>query len=118
MRSWLGYLLLHPSLAERPDLIFGLAGGFTAVAALILLGRTLETSIRPRWWPCAAVAPLWALYALWEASLQGKGYNIRVDLLLIHPVLTLLSVLAVIGVAWPSARRADVPRVEPHHPTP
>jgi hypothetical protein len=107
----LGYLMFHPSLVERPDLIFMLAGGFAAVAALALLGRIRRTPIALRSWPCFAAALLWALYAIWEAALQGKGYNIRVDLLLIHPLLTLVSLLAVVSVAWPPscrpASRAD-----------
>jgi hypothetical protein len=115
-------LLFHPSLAERPDLAFMLAGGFAAVAALALLGRILRTPIRLRSWPGFAAALLWALYAWWEAELQGKGYNIRVDLLFIHPFLTLMSMLAVAGVAWPLRRRAGradgdaVVTVHPHQP--
>ncbi|RSM73174.1 hypothetical protein DMB66_03875 [Actinoplanes sp. ATCC 53533] len=103
----LGYLLFHPSLAERPDLAFTLAGGFAAVGVLALLGRILRMPVRLRSWPCFAAALLWSLYALWEAELQGKGYNIRADLLLIHPFLTIMSILAVAVVAWPLRRRAD-----------
>lgn len=113
MQDVLGDLLLHPSLAGRPGLVFMLAGGFAAVAVLALLGRRLRRPMRLRSWPCFAVALLWALYALWEAQLQGKGYDIRVDLLLIHPVLTLLSIPAVVSVAWPPAAAPAGPTLPP-----
>ena len=105
MQNVLVDVLIHPSLAERPGLVLVVAGGFAAVAVLAVLGRALRSSVRLPWWPCLGVALLWALYAWWEAELQGKGYDIRVDLLVLHPALTLLSVLALVSVAWPLCRR-------------
>lgn len=98
-------LLFHPSLVERPDLVLLVAGGFAVVASLALSTRLLRSSVRLRSWPGFAAAALWALAAWWEASLVGKGHNIRADLVLLHPVLDLVSVLALIGVAWPLSRR-------------
>jgi hypothetical protein len=97
-------LLFHPSLVARPDLVLGVAGCFAAVAVLALLTRLHRSPVRLRAWPCFAAAALWVLLAWWEAGLVGKGYNIRVDLILLHPLLTLLSAMALIAVAWPLSR--------------
>jgi hypothetical protein len=93
-------LLIHPSLAERPDLVLVVAGVFVAVGALALLGRIRRTPIQLRPWPCFAVAVPWVLYALWEAEMQGKGYDMRVDLLLLHPFITIASALALVSTVW------------------
>ncbi|MEU4425673.1 hypothetical protein AB0F81_34050 [Actinoplanes sp. NPDC024001] len=105
MQNLFSYLLLHPSLVERPERVLMIAVGFAAAGLIVLLGRR---RFRLRSWPCFAVAVLWALSAWWEAELRGKGYNIRVDLILLHPALTVLSLLAVAGVAWPRAASAHM----------
>lgn len=106
-------MLFHPYLVERPEFALMVAGGFAAVAALTFLDRRRRTPITSRSWPCLAVAVAWALYAGWEAALQGKGDNIRVDLLLIHPLLTLLSALALVSVLRRARRPAARPDDDP-----
>ncbi|MBN2457454.1 MAG: hypothetical protein JXB29_13130 [Sedimentisphaerales bacterium] len=39
----------------------------------------------------------WALFALWEFYCEAKQYNIRVDLLLIYPVLMSISIFSVLA---------------------
>lgn len=44
-----------------------------------------------------ALAPLcWWSYAVYELLMVNKGYNIRIDLFLIEPVLLIVSVLSVL----------------------
>lgn len=100
MGELVAFLMIHPSLVERPDRVLIVAGAFAAVGVLAFVSRTRRLPIASRSWPCFAVAGLWVLYALWEADLKGKGFNIRVDLLLLHPFLTLLSISALVSVLW------------------
>ncbi|BEL06470.1 hypothetical protein Q0Z83_046610 [Actinoplanes sichuanensis] len=100
------FLMIHPSLVERPDLVFLVAGAFAAVGILALVSRRRHRPILSRSWPCFVVAALWVLYALWEAELTGKGYDMRVDLILIHPFITLVSVAALVSVLWRPRRSA------------
>jgi hypothetical protein len=44
--------------------------------------------------------------------MQGKGYNIRVDLLLTYPPLVVLSVMALKFIAIPRHRAGTDPRVQ------
>ncbi len=79
-----------------------------AVPGLLFLG--LYWASRRRW---AAVAGLaWLLYSVYEFAMRMRWLctgecNIRVDLLLIYPVLALLSAAAVVNVArkWPGRAR-------------
>lgn len=72
------------------------------VAALFLAGHlalrltTPSAGRHPRWPLVAAVA--WSLYAAWEWLVQARTpeANIRVDLLVIWPVLALLSAWALL----------------------
>jgi len=98
------FLIFHPSLAERPGRILLVAAMFAIPAPLAFAARLRGAGRRRYVWPCLVMSCLWALYALYEAGMQGKGYNIRVDLVLIHPFLTLLSVLALIAIAIPRPR--------------
>lgn len=73
-----------------------------AVAALFLAGHlvlqltALGAGRSPRWLLVAAIA--WALYAAWEWLVQVRTpeANIRVDLLVIWPVLALVSAWALV----------------------
>ncbi|MET8833564.1 hypothetical protein ABZV78_06580 [Micromonospora sp. NPDC004540] len=102
-------LLIHPSLVERPGRILLLAAVLAIPGLLVFVARRLGAVRQLRVWPCLVMSCLWAVYALYEATLQGKGYNIRVELLLIHPALTLLSVLALIATAIPRPRASAGP---------
>ena len=66
---------------ERPERAFIVALAF----GLCFLAAALSRA-KPAW-PLAVPAAAWLLYGAWEVHLRGKGYNIRVDLLLIYPVL-------------------------------
>lgn len=71
---------------------------FVAVAfATLSVAMRYFTKGQPRraWWPLA-VAIAWAAYAAWEGWIRvvTPDANIRVDLLLIYPVLALLSAWA------------------------
>ncbi|MGU3499125.1 hypothetical protein [Mycobacterium sp. C31M] len=74
----MGVLIAHPWLAV-------LAG----TALLALWWRSCS-----RW--AAAAAAAWIAYAGWELFVtEGPDANIRIDLLLIYPVLAVLSVIAI-----------------------
>lgn len=80
-------------LVGRPVLIF--------VVALLLLGGYLlrrfgQQQPSPRTLPLLIAAGAWALYAAWEwlVLIRTPEANIRVDLLLILPVVALLTLWA------------------------
>jgi hypothetical protein len=81
---------------EQPDRAFLVAATF--LVAFILVSRARK---RPVW---AFLIPIlaWIAYGLWEISLPGKGMNIRIDLLLIYPV---LFVLTIVGLFMARAKR-------------
>ena len=69
-----------------------------AIPALLLLG--LFRRSRPRWTLYAAVA--WLLYVPYELAMRWRWLcsgecNIRVDLLLIYPVLALLTLIGILA---------------------
>lgn len=77
---------------ENPGRVAVVAGIFLMVfIAFTLLGRTDR---RFRGWPFLAASSLWSLYAFWEWLCQGKGWNIRIDLLLIYPTLLAITIAA------------------------
>ena len=47
-------------------------------------------------WLLLACAVIWALFAAWETYCKTMEYNIRVDLLLIYPVLVSITLFSVI----------------------
>jgi hypothetical protein len=86
--SPLGIFIAHPWLAAVIAALFAIPGW------------------RRRRWGVVTVAVLWGLYAAYETGMQQRWLcsgecNIRVDLLLIYPILLLASG----GAAW-SLRRA------------
>jgi hypothetical protein len=85
---WTTLLIVHPWIA------------LLSATALALLWR----STRSRTALVAAV--LWVAYAGWEITVSEDraDANIRIDLLVIYPVLTVLTVLAVWS-GWPATRR-------------
>jgi hypothetical protein len=74
------------NLREEPSGTAKILAGYLA-----LRFTALGASRRPR--PLLAAAVAWALYALWERTVQVRTpeANIRVDLLLIWPVFAVLS---------------------------
>ena len=82
----LAALVEHPWLALLPALVFAL-----------LAHRTRR---RTAW----AAAAAWLLYAAYELGMKRRilcsgECNIRIDLLVIHPALVLLSLAAIVAVA-------------------
>jgi len=47
-------------------------------------------------WLLLVCAVIWGLFAVWEAHCKTMEYNIRVDLLLIYPVLASITIFSVI----------------------
>ena len=60
---------------------------------LMLRGKPQAEKSSPQWIPGITLL-LWALYAVWEWHCRRQGANIRVDLLVIYPVLAIMSLLS------------------------
>ncbi|HWM91543.1 MAG TPA: hypothetical protein VN493_12325 [Thermoanaerobaculia bacterium] len=69
----------------HPERIFLMAG----VLCLLFL---LLHWLRRRAWPVLSVAIAWGLWAPWEAYCKAGGFNIRIDLFLIGPVLLIATI--------------------------
>ena len=83
----------------EPGRVAVVAGAFllTFIACTVLE----RFNRRFRSWPLLAAAVLWGLYALWEWLAFEKRWNIRVDLLLIYPLLFVASITAlVLSYRW------------------
>lgn len=93
--------LLVSLLVGHPLAILAVAGLFFA-AFLALRFRWPGWSRHPRALLVGAIA--WGIYALWEAVVQllTPEANIRVDLLLIWPLLAILSLWSLLRAFWPS----------------
>jgi len=81
--------------------------------ALIPAGVFFVLYLRSRRLLPAATALLWGLYAVYEYSMQRRWLctgecNIRVDLLLLYPLLVMTSVAALV-VAWRTIARDSRP---------
>jgi CDP-diglyceride synthetase len=58
------------------------------VATLFLVGFVALKIVRHVWsWPLLWTAGLWVAFAIWEWSILVQEANIRVDLILIYPIL-------------------------------
>jgi len=67
------------------------------VAVLFLAGYALLRSTgRFRAWPLLVASGAWALWAPYEAFATAMGYNIRVELLVLCPVLAVVTIWALI----------------------
>ena len=81
--EWL-FKPIQPFVAH-PERIVVVAGVlFLSFFALLVLRRF-------RSWPLLIPACGWGLFAIWEAYCEAQGYNIRVDLLLVYPVLVVIT---------------------------
>ena len=74
----------HP---ERVAVVAALC--FIAFALVLLRARKGH---RLRAWPLLVPTLLWTLFIPWEAYCKAGGHNIRVDLLLIWPMLVIATV--------------------------
>ncbi len=69
------------------------------VAALWIAATVLLTFLRKKFvWLPAVAGIAWASFAAWERYCTAQGYNIRVDLFLIYPVLVVITVAGVVGL--------------------
>ena len=78
----------HP---ERIAIVSGVF--FLGFLGLYLLNRK---HIQFQHWLLLICAITWGLFAMWEAHCEIMEYNIRVDLLLIYPVLMSFSAFSII----------------------
>ncbi len=62
------------------------------VCALLLAAFVLVLLIRRfTSWPLLIAAAAWGSFAVWEWYAKAKGWNIRLDLFLIYPVLIIVT---------------------------
>ncbi len=74
-----------------------------AVAGILFIGFfVLLASHRFRSWPILIPAFVWSLFVPWEAYCKAQRYNIRVDLLLLYPILVVVTIW---GIAMAFRRR-------------
>jgi hypothetical protein len=87
--------LLSSLLVGKPLNILGVALAFLAGHLLLRL-TALGAGRHPR--PLLFAAAAWAFYAVWEwlVRVRSPEANIRVDLLLIWPVLAIVSIVVVV----------------------
>jgi|GEM_PF-1508007 len=83
-----------------PTVLTLLLFGCIAAAALIVGLLFVWGWRRRRSWPLLLAAVLWIGYALWEAGVQWftPEADIRVDLLVIYPLLAIVTVLALLSL--------------------
>jgi hypothetical protein len=79
----------------HPERIAFVAGLFLASFVGLLL--VCKTPRRYNPWPLLIPTAIWAAYAPWEAYCMAGKYNIRVDLLIIYPIILAATVLGVAG---------------------
>jgi hypothetical protein len=70
------------------------------VSLAFFLGYLVIHTFRYKWssvrsWPLLIPAIAWILFAIWERHCTIKESNIRVDLLLIYPVLIVVSIFGI-----------------------
>lgn len=68
-------------------------GRIIAVACIFFIGFVLSALLhRSRSWPLLIPAIAWGMYAPWEAYCQSQKYDIRIDLLLLYPILVVATI--------------------------
>ena len=82
----------------NPRPAFWIAGFFLLLLIWSMAWGALNRSRarQARLWPLLLPLGVWAVYAAWESSLVGKGYNVRVDLLAIYPVLVVSTIVGLV----------------------
>jgi hypothetical protein len=63
----------------------------TLVAGLFFFASLWRFSSKGSAWPMFYAGIGWALFAMWELHCKNHGYNIRVDMFMIVPVLFVLT---------------------------
>jgi hypothetical protein len=93
-------LFLWPlqQLVWHPERIAVVAGVLMLMAVCVSYARGHVA------WPLVAVSVVWFVFAGWEWYCKLRDYNIRVDLLLIWPVLVPLTAWGLIAGAMKSKR--------------
>ena len=69
--------------------------------------------LRRRAWPILLASSMWALYAFWERHCMVQQSNIRVDLLLIAPVLYAVTIGGLLFGFFPRGPESSTPDVSP-----
>jgi hypothetical protein len=74
----------------KPERAFAVSCAFFFGYLLVRLFNRKSSFARS--WPLLIPAITWGFYAIWECYCTVQKYNIRVDLLLIYPILIVVSV--------------------------
>ena len=61
------------------------------VAGLFFVASMWSSATRRPARPTAVAGAAWAMYAMWETYCKKQGYNIRIDFIVIIPVLFVLT---------------------------
>jgi hypothetical protein len=80
------FFVMHPIRA------WIVAGAWFAVCAWVIIRRRALAA----GWSSLLAGVAWMAYGFWEWYAKLKGYNIRVDLFMIYPVLGVVSLLALV----------------------
>lgn len=91
---------INARLVGHPGVLVGVAGSFLALWAV---GRVTGIAERPS--ALIGIAAAWAAWAAWELLVRRASpeANIRVDLLLVLPVVLLGTVLGLVLAFWPAS---------------
>jgi hypothetical protein len=92
----------------HPERIAVVAAAFFAATVFFLIAKR-----RFVWWLVVAAAS-WALFAVWERYCTIQKYDIRVDLMLIAPVLYSITIGGVWGLVAPffaKRTKSNLPRI-------
>lgn len=94
MKTLISFFLGHPLRIASVAVVF--------FAAAWAVHRFLASGPSVRTWPLLVTGGLWAATAAWEFAVYALSpeANIRVDLLLICPVLLIASIAAIVMQVW------------------
>jgi hypothetical protein len=89
---------------SHPERIAVVAALFVVAAALLTLRR------RKFAWPLIIAGVAWGLFAAWERHCVRMGYDIRVDLMLLYPLLAAITLFGLAGVFVSDPRQFTIRR--------
>ena len=75
-------------------------GRIALVAGFLFVASIFFHATQRRAWPAFIAGIGWVLFAIWESYCNKQGYNIRVDLFVIVPVLYSLTVWGLLSVFY------------------